>query len=153
MFRVNLEHVCSYHVHLQNPPEVIGPTPEGIRVNFYPISGEVSGPKIRGRVLPRGGDWIVIRPDGVGILDVRGTIETHDGVLIYVDYTGVGDLGEDGYQRFLWGDLTGKLQLRGAARLHTAHADYRWVNRLQFLNIGEADLQDFEATYDLYAVH
>lgn len=47
----------------------------------------------------------ILRTDGVGILDVRATIETHDGALIYAAYSGVIDLGEDGYQKFLQGEL------------------------------------------------
>ncbi len=61
----------------------------------------MTGPKLRGKMLPGGGDWLTVRTDGVGILDVRATIESDDGALIYLAYTGVGDLGEDGYQNFL----------------------------------------------------
>jgi Protein of unknown function (DUF3237) len=110
MFAYSLEHICSYSARLQNPPEVIGPGPEGIRVNFYVTSGELTGPKIRGILRPVGGDWFTIRTDGIGFLDVRATIETHDHALIFVAYTGVGDLGEDGYHKFLQGALA-----RGAA--------------------------------------
>ena len=34
-----------------------------------------------------------MRTDGVGILDVPSTLESGDGALIYIAYTGVGDLG------------------------------------------------------------
>jgi Protein of unknown function (DUF3237) len=82
MFAYSLEHICSYCAQLQNPLEVIGPVPEGIRINFYVTSGEVTGPKIRGILRPVGGDWFTIRTDGIGLLDVRATIETHDNALI-----------------------------------------------------------------------
>jgi hypothetical protein len=94
MFAYSLEHICSYSAQLQNPPEVIGPVPEGIRVNFYVTSGEVTGPKIRGILRPVGGDWLTIRTDGIGLLDVHATIETHDNALIDIAYTGMGDLGD-----------------------------------------------------------
>src|SRR5205823_2810152 len=81
--------------------------------------------------------------DGVGILDVRTTIETHDGALIYVAYSGVGDLGPDGHAKFLRGELPAKLPLRTVPRMQTAHPAYEWVNRCQFLSIGEADLGTF----------
>ena len=45
MLAYSLEHICSYSAQLQNPPEVIGPVPEGIRVNFYVTSGAVTGPR------------------------------------------------------------------------------------------------------------
>ena len=101
MLAYNLEHICSYSAQLQNPPEVIGPVAEGIRINFYVTSGEATGPKIRGILRPVSGDWFTIRTDGIGLLDVRATIETHDKALIFLAYTGVGDLGEDGYHKFL----------------------------------------------------
>jgi hypothetical protein len=152
MFAYSLEHICSYSAQLQNPPEVIGPVPEGIRVNFYVTSGEVTGPKIRGILRPVGGDWLTIRTDGIGLLDVRATIETHDNALIDIAYTGMGDLGEDGYQKFLQGELPRTVPLRVVPRFHTAHPAYQWLNRLQCLNIGEADLERFEVRYDVYAV-
>jgi hypothetical protein len=152
MFAYSLEHICSYSAQLQNPPEVIGPVPEGIRVNFYVTSGEVTGPKIRGILRPVGGDWLTLRTDGIGLLDVRATIETHDHALISIAYTGVGDLGEDGYHKFLQGALPPRVPLRVVPRFQTTHPTYQWLNRLQCLNIGEADLERFEVRYDVYAV-
>ena len=37
-----LEHIFSYTGLLVNPPEVIGPVPEGIRVNFYQCARAVT---------------------------------------------------------------------------------------------------------------
>ena len=152
LFDSNLEHIGIMRAQLQAPPEVIGPGPEGLRVNFYITGGEVTGPKLRGKVKPVGADWFTIRADGVGILDVRTTIETHDGALIYVAYSGVGDLGPDGHAKFLRGELPAKLPLRTVPRMQTAHSAYEWVNRCQFLSIGEADLGTFVVSYDVYAV-
>lgn len=151
MFDYSLEHIFSYSAGL-HPPEIIGPVAEGIRLNFYVTGGEVSGPKVRGILRPVGGDWLTIRTDGIGILDVRATIETHDHALIHIAYTGIGDLGEDGYQNFLQGVLPPKLPLRVAPRFQTAHPDYKWLNRLQCFNVGEVDLKRFEVRYDVYAV-
>ncbi len=151
MIDYKLEHICSYTATIA-PPEVIGPLPEGIRANFYVTGGEVSGPKLRGKVRPVGGDWLTVRADGVAILDVRATIETHDGALLYVTYSGVSDAGEDGYQRFLRGELQEPLSIRTAPRIHTAHPSYLWLNRLHFLGIGEAYPSRGEVRYDVYAV-
>jgi hypothetical protein len=152
MFDYTMEHICSYTATLESPPELIGPTPEGLRLNAYVTGGEVTGPRLQGRVRPVGGDWLTIRTDGVGILDVRATIETHDGALIYIAYTGVGDLGEDGYARLLGGEPPGVLPLRTAPRLQTSHPDYTWVNRFQYVNVGEVDFESFAVAYDLYAL-
>ncbi len=54
MFNYGLEHIFSYTTTLNNPPEVIGPVPEGIRVNLYVTGGKVEGPKVNGKVLPFG---------------------------------------------------------------------------------------------------
>jgi hypothetical protein len=151
MFDYQLEHLFSYSVTLC-PPEVIGPGPEGIRTNFYVTGGEVSGAKVQGKFRPVGGDWLTVRNDGVGILDVRATIETHDGALIYAAYSGVGDLGEDGYGKFLKGELPKTVPLRIVPRFQTAHPAYTWLNRLQCLGIGEVNLEKSAVHYDVYAV-
>ena len=151
MLDYRLEHILSYSAILK-APEVIGPLPEGIRANFYVTGGSVQGPRVKGQVLPVGGDWLNIRTDGVGLLDVRATIQTDDGALIYTVYSGVADLGEDGYQKFLQQDLPPFIALRIVPRYHTAHPDYLWMNRIQCLGIGQADMARLEARYDVYAV-
>jgi hypothetical protein len=71
------------------PPVVVGNGPYGMRMIYDVTGGEVTGPRLRGRVLPSGADWILVGTDGVGRLDVRATIETHDGANLYVSYTGI----------------------------------------------------------------
>ncbi|MFT4874608.1 DUF3237 domain-containing protein [Congregibacter sp.] len=150
MYDYNLEHICSAKVTLQNPPEAIGPTPEGLRVNFYITGGEVNGPRLKGKFLPVGADWLIIRSDGVGVMDIRATIETRDGALIYVAYNGFIDAGEDGYTKFIEGNLPARMPIRGAPRFSTAHPDYLWLNRIQCVNVGEVDLNSSVVGYDLY---
>lgn len=151
-FEYRLEHIASYSATLQNPPEVVGPVAEGIRVNFYVTGGELSGPNIRGKLRPVGGDWLTIRTDGVGILDVRATLETDDGAVIGVSYTGVANLGEDGYQRFLRQELPPTVALHTAPRFQTAHPAYQWLNRVQCVGIGQVDMQTLTVRYDVYAL-
>lgn len=151
MLNYSLFAIFSYHLQL-NPPEVIGPVPEGIRANVYTKSGTVTGEKVQGILRSVGGDWVTIRPDGVGITDVRGTIETQDGALIYLTYTGVLDLGEDGYHKFLQGQLPPTAQIRNAPRLQTAHPTYLWLNRVQCISIGEINFAAFTADFDVYAL-
>jgi hypothetical protein len=152
MFDYRMEHICSYSAMLANPPEVIGPVPEGIRANFYVTGGKVTGPRLWGRLRPVGADWLTIRPDGIGILDVRTTLETDDGALIFMAYSGVTDLGSGGYENFLTGHLPQRLKLSTAPRLSTAHPDFVWLNRLQCVAVGEADLQTFTVRYDVYSL-
>ena len=55
--------------------------------------GEIRGPRCTGKVPPVGADWLLIRKDGVGLVDVRATMEMKDGALVYAAYTGVLDPG------------------------------------------------------------
>ena len=146
-----IEHLFSYTVSLRMPPEAIGPVAEGIRANFYLTGGEVRGPRCAGKVLPVGADWLLIRKDGVGIVDVRATMEMQDGALVYTAYTGVLDLGPDGYQAFLNGALPPRIPVRTAPRFQTAHPAYAWLNRVQAYGIGEVDLASASVSYDVYA--
>jgi hypothetical protein len=151
MFQYDLEHVMSYTVRL-NPPEVIGPVSEGLLANFYIVGGEVNGPKVYGKLRPVGADWLTVRTDGVVILDVRTTIETREEALIYITYMGVGDLGEDGHEKFLRGELHPTIPVRTVPRMQTVHPDFQWINRLQCLGIGEIYPENLEVSYDVYAV-
>ena len=153
MIDYKLEHILSYTGKLANPPEVVGVMPEGVRVNFYSAGGEVTGPRIRGTVLPVGGDWVTVRKDGVALLDVRTTFRTDDGALILVTYQGIADFGEDGHERFLRGDLPEVVRIRTAPRLATSHTSYLWLNRLHCLGAGEYRAASNQAHYDVFAVY
>jgi hypothetical protein len=71
-----------------NPRLAFGNGPYGQRVFFGAAGGSFEGPKIRGKVLPGGGDWPIFRPDGAMLLDVRLTLRTHDDALIHMTYGG-----------------------------------------------------------------
>lgn len=71
------------------PPQRIGAVPHGARA-IAPITGGIfEGPRLRGNVLPGGGDWTLLRSDGVLELDLRITLETDDGALIYMTSSGL----------------------------------------------------------------
>ena len=99
-FPVNLEFLATMWIQLQKPPEIIGNTPEGLKINWYIAGGQIDGPKLNAIVRPEGGDWMTLRSDGIGILGIHVTLETPEGALILTEYSGVFELGEDGYQRF-----------------------------------------------------
>jgi len=152
MLPFNLEHIFSYTAQLRLPPEVVGPLPEGIRATAYVLGGEAHGPRLQGAVLPVGGDWLLLRTDGVGLVDVRLTLQTHDEALIYVTYTVILDLGADGYEKFLAGQMPATFPVRIAPRFQTGHPSYRWMNRIQCVGIGEADTKNATVSYDVYGV-
>ena len=147
-----LEHIFSFDAQLENRPEVIGPVAAGIRINFYCKGGEITGPKLQGRVRQVGGDWLTLCTDGVGVLDVRTTLESHDGALIAITYSGISDLGNNGYNDFLTGNLPPTLPLHVVPRAQTAHPDYAWLNRIQCIGIGECNFTALHVRYDIYAI-
>jgi hypothetical protein len=148
---VDLECLFSYWATLA-PPEVIRPIAEGIRVKFYVTAGEVSGPSMRGQLRTVGGDWLLLRPDGVGLLDVHATMELDNGALIYTTYGGVVDLGPDGYNLFLKGILPPRPDLRIVPRYYTGHPEYQWLNRLQCVGVGVFDVAQSKVSYDIPAM-
>ncbi|MCX7892602.1 MAG: DUF3237 domain-containing protein [Burkholderiales bacterium] len=70
-------------------PLDFGQTPAGHRRVINIVGGEFGGERLRGRVLPGGADWQIIRPDGVAVLDARYTLATDDGALVQVTSQGL----------------------------------------------------------------
>lgn len=149
----SMDLITSYEATLSEL-EVIGPVAEGLRVNAYVTGGELLGPKLKGKIRPVGADWLTIRTDGVGILDVRATFELDDGAVIYCYYYGVGEMGLDGYQSFLDGKPPPPegIELRTCPRFQTAHPDYLWLNRGLFVGVGKVFLDQSRVSYDIYQV-
>ncbi|WP_174186328.1 DUF3237 domain-containing protein [Nocardia barduliensis] len=58
------------------------------RVLFGAAGGSFEGSRLRGEVVPGGGDWALFRPDGTMTLDVRLTLRTDDGALVLMTYGG-----------------------------------------------------------------
>jgi Protein of unknown function (DUF3237) len=65
-------------------PQKIGAVPHGTRATAPITGGTFEGPRLRGKVLPGGGDWTLLRADGVLELDLRITLETDDGALVHM---------------------------------------------------------------------
>jgi hypothetical protein len=101
----------------------IGQTPHG-RLSIFPITGgSFEGERLRGTVLAGGGDWVTAVADGTFELDLRVTLETDDGALIHMTFTGVRD---DANHYF-----------RTLPRFETAAPKYAFLNRLLAVGIGE----------------
>jgi hypothetical protein len=108
------------------PTQKIGAGPRGNRITFPIIAGSFEGDRLRGKVLPGGGDWVVTRSDGVLELDLRITLETDDGALIYMTFDGIRDDATKGAPYF-----------RTLSRFETAAAKYAFLNRLLAVGAGE----------------
>lgn len=65
-----------------------GRAPSGRRILFGAAGGSFRGERLRGQVLPGGGDWAQFAGDGLMTLDVRLTLRTDDNALILMSYLG-----------------------------------------------------------------
>lgn len=78
------EYLMSVRIKLR-PKLAWGELPQGGDRYFVEIlEGTFDGPRLKGKVLPGGGDWAHIRPDGVMDFDARYNLQTDDGTLIYL---------------------------------------------------------------------
>jgi hypothetical protein len=66
----------------------LGATPYGERRIINILGGTVEGPRLKGKILPGGADWQIVRADGVVHLTARYTVETDSGGLILVNSEG-----------------------------------------------------------------
>lgn len=126
---LKLEPLMQYRADLR-PPTDVGAGPFGVRWIFDVAGGHVEGPRLKGTVLPSGGDWLLVGPDGVGRLDVRGTFATDDGAYIYVSYHGVLFLDEKVMAAIEKGIPTefGEIRFFTQPRFETGDSRYAWLN-------------------------
>ena len=108
------------------PTQNLGAGPRGTRLTFPITGGSFEGDRLRGKVLPGGGDWVVKRPDGVLELDLRITLQTDDGALIHMTFEGLRD-----------DVVSGAPYFRTSPRFETADAKYSFLNRLLAVGAGE----------------
>lgn len=120
------------------PAQAHGATPYGQR-KIVPVTGGRMEGRINGRILPFGGDWALVRSDGVLELDVRLTVETDDGALIHVTYTGMRHGTAEDLAALARGEPVSpeRLYFRIQPRFETAAPDWLWLNRLLCIGMGE----------------
>jgi len=152
MFEYKMDQIMSYNVTLA-APEIVGEVSEGFRANFYATGGTISGPKVFGTFKPTGGDWLLMRRDGVAIQDIKATAETNDGALLYLSASGIADRGPNGYSDFLNGVLPASgARIRISPRIWTSHPKYLWLNRLFLIGVGGIFPERSQVALDIYAV-
>jgi hypothetical protein len=151
MPEVETEFLFRAEIDLQ-APQMVGQTPQGNRIIFVVERGTFEGPKLKGEFLAGGGDWFLLRPDGVGELDVRVTLRTDDGQLVYMAYRGILDAAPAVMARILRGQPVERSEyyFRTAPTFQTAAPQYDWLNRIQAIGIGEVTAGG--VAYDAYAI-
>lgn len=97
-----------------------GRTIRGERVRVEILGGEFAGPTIRGKIIPGGFDWQLVRADGYWEIAADYFMETHDGVAIHVRNCG------------LWHSPTGDWPADYAIttpQFEAPNGAYEWMNR------------------------
>ena len=120
-------------------PQKIGLVPHGTRVTAPIASGEFEGPRLRGKVLSGGGDWTLLRADGVLELDLRVTLETDDGALIHLASFGLRHGAPGVMAALARGENVdpAAYYFRTTPRFETGHLKYAFLNRVLTVATGE----------------
>lgn len=121
------------------PAVDIGITPGGER-RIIPITGGTfEGPGLRGRVVPGGADYQVIRPDQAAELEARYILETESGGLIYVVNRGIRHGPPDVLQALRDGAPVDRSRyyFRTVPVFETAVPELAWMMRSVFIGDGE----------------
>ena len=126
------------------PPLVVGQMPAGTR-RIVPITGGTfEGSGLKGKVLPGGADWQIIRADGFSELDTRYTLETDKGQTIYVQNAGMRHAAPDVMQKLLAGQPVDPalVYFRTVPKFETAAPELQWLTRSIFVGTGERNPSD-----------
>ncbi len=133
----------------------VGTSPLGTRIIANVVGGSFEGPKLKGKVLNSGADWMLSRSDGRNALDVRIAMETDDGAVIYVTYNG----------RLYWPEeLAGRLfnpdtvadvdpseyYFRITPYFETGSDKYAWLNNIVAVGVGRITAEG--VGYSVYEV-
>jgi hypothetical protein len=107
--------------------------PMGQRLVVNCTGGSAHGPKINATVIPPTGDWLIPVTEGLLRLDVRGTLKTDDGELIFFEYGGVISGSKEAGDRLAKGEvLTAKdVYFMTAPKFSTSSKKYDWLNHIQ----------------------
>jgi len=121
------------------PPQKIGLVPHGTRVTAPISGGQFEGSRLRGRVLPGGGDWTLLRSDGVLELDLRVTLETDDGALIHFASFGLRHGPPEVLAALARGETVdpSSYYFRTTPRFETGNPKYAFLNRLLAVASGD----------------
>jgi len=92
----------------------------GIKRAIVAIAGGTfQGPRLRGTIVAPSGDWIVGRPDGSSVVDIRAVLQTDDQQKIYMTCRGIA-----------YPMPGGALHARILPLFETGAARYGWLNNV-----------------------
>ena len=116
----------------------VDPQLDAGHTSIAPVTGgSFSGARLQGTVHNGGADWIT-QVSGHSSLDVRITLETEDGAVIYMTYKGVVARGDTG------------LYWRVTPVFNTASEEYDWLNHKVF--VGKSKQIEGKVAYDIFEI-
>lgn len=117
------------------PPAIVGDGPSGTRIVVEVTGMTLTGERLNGKLKGVAADSVTVVGE-TATIDVRATIETDDGALVYIQYLGRSDVSA-GF---------GAAPIYVAPTFETSDERYRWLNHLQA--VGKGDLA--ELSYEWY---
>jgi len=102
-------------------------------------SGAFAGPDLNGTLIPgSSADWQVVLPDGTALGDVRYTLQTDGGDLLYVQARGVRHGSAEVLERLALGeDLDASEYIfRTSTQIEAAAPELDWLNKGVFISVG-----------------
>ena len=138
-----------------DPGEVLdlGNVTQGRRRIVPLTGGRFAGPELNGVLLPgASADWQIVLPDGTVLGDVRFTLRTDGGDLLYVRSQGVRHGSAEVLARLGRGEEVNASEyvFRTSIQIEAAAPDLDWVNKGVFVSV--AGRQVAGVIYEVYLV-
>jgi len=117
----------------------LGDTPRGRRRILPASGGTFAGPELNGKLLPgASADWQIVLPDGTAFGDIRRTLQTDDGALLYVQSRGVRHGSAEVLERLGRGEDVdaSEYTFRTWTQIETASLHLDWLNKGVFISVG-----------------
>jgi Protein of unknown function (DUF3237) len=102
-------------------------------------SGTFTGPELNGTLLPgSSADWQVVLPDGTALGDIRYTLQTSGGDLLYVQSRGVRHGSAEVLDRLARGEEVDATEytFRTSTQIEAAAPELDWLNKGVFISVG-----------------
>ena len=134
-------------------PLDLGETGRGRRRIVPLTGGTFTGPELRGTLLPgASADWQIVLPDGTALGDIRYTLQTDGGDLLYVTSRGVRHGSPEVLARLGRGEEVdpSEYTFRTTTQIETAAPHLDWLNKGVFISVGGR--QSTGVIYETYLV-
>jgi muconolactone delta-isomerase len=134
-------------------PVDLGDTGHGHRRIVPLTGGTFTGARINGTLLPgASADWQTSLPDGTAIGDIRYTLQTEGGDVLYVQSRGIRHGSPDVLARLARGEDVdaSEYTFRTSTQIETAAAELDWLNKGVFVSVGGR--QPSGVVYETYLV-